>query len=39
MSRIWGSGVDSFYITVPSASQSEFLKNEKWGKEFELYEE
>jgi len=25
-------------ISLPSASQNKFLTNEKWGKEFELYE-
>jgi len=25
-------------ISFPSASQNKFLINEKWGKEFELYE-
>jgi hypothetical protein len=25
-------------ISVPSTSQNKFLINEKWGEEFELYE-
>jgi len=39
MSRVFGEqGGLLLGISFPSASQNQFLTNEKWGKEFELYE-
>jgi len=39
MSRVFGEqGGLLLGISLPSASQNKLLRNEKWGKEFELYE-